>query len=68
MVQYERELEEQAVGFEHKAIEIYQTHSRRASNGQIDRWTRLSQQRLNELQPKLGVEEKSRASAVAAPE
>ena len=68
MVQYERELEEQATGFEHKAIDIYQTHLRRASKGQIDHWTRLSQQRLNELQPNLGVEEESRASAVEAPD
>ncbi len=67
LVQYERELEEQATGFEHKAIEIYQTHSRRVSEGQSDRWTELSLKWLDELQPKLAVEEAKRAPAVAAP-
>jgi tetratricopeptide (TPR) repeat protein len=67
MVQYEHELEEQATGFEHKAIEIYQTHARRVSEGQGDRWTERSLKWLDELQPKLAVEEAKRAPAVAAP-
>ncbi|MGB5776097.1 MAG: tetratricopeptide repeat protein [Sedimenticolaceae bacterium] len=67
MVQYERELEEQATGFEHKAIEIYQAHASRVSEDQSDRWTTLSRKWLYELQPKLAVEEEKRAPAVAAP-
>ncbi|MGB5251506.1 MAG: hypothetical protein WBN68_02140, partial [Sedimenticolaceae bacterium] len=64
---YERELEEQATGFEHKAIEIYQAHASRVSEDQSDRWTTLSRKWLYELQPKLAVEEEKRAPAVAAP-
>jgi hypothetical protein len=65
MTQYERQLEEQAAGFEYKAIEVYQTHLRRVSKGQSDRWTELSLKRLDELRPKRAVEEKKRASAAA---
>jgi len=67
MAHYERQLEEQAAGFEYKAIEVYRTHLRRASKGQSDRWTELSLKRLDELRPKLAVEEEKRAPAAAAP-
>jgi TolA-binding protein len=65
MAQYERQLEEQAAGFEYKAIEVYQSHVRRISKGQSDRWTELSLERLDELRPGLAVEEEKRAPAAA---
>jgi TolA-binding protein len=65
MAQYERQLEEQAAGFEYKAIEVYQTQVRRVSKGQSDRWTELSQERLDELRPGPAVEEEKRAPAAA---
>jgi tetratricopeptide (TPR) repeat protein len=68
LAQYERQLNEQAAGFEQKAIEIYQSHSRQMSAGRRDQWTELSLKRLSELQPSQPVEEEKGEPALGPPE
>lgn len=49
--QYEVLLEEQAYPFEEKAIAIYETNTRRATEGVYDEWVRKSFSALGELLP-----------------
>lgn len=49
--QYELLLEEEAMPFEEKAIEVHEANIRLAADGLYDRWIRLSYEQLAELVP-----------------
>lgn len=68
LAQYERQLEQQAVGFEHKAVEIYQRHTQRVSADRHDQWTELSLKRLDELEPSQPMGDAQHDSAQATPD
>ena len=51
LIEYDAMLEEQAFGFEEKAIEIYTDNANRVNDGIYDEWVRRSMDRLAKLFP-----------------